>query len=837
MKESIETYNEFYRFLHVVKNCKILLLSGTPIQDSIEEIADVMNLILPIKTKLPTGKDFINKFFTKQDNFFQINAKKAEELKSYFKGRVSYLGSPDTQIKKVFIGDKTGSLQYFKVYTDIMSDFQAKYYSKTFGKVVEETENADEEVKNSIYNNSRQAALFVFPDGKYGKDGFKKYIISKSNNTYSLNDELGKALSVNNDDERQRQRLEKLYKYSSKFAKCIENILKATKEGKLSFVFCSYIHGSGGILFSLILRLFGFSKATGEDLTKGKRYAIVNSEMSSAKEIKDIINKYNDPSNRHGEYISVLIGSNVISEGFTLKNVQEEHILTGHWNYSETAQVIARGYRLNSHEDLLNEGLVPVLSVYLYVSMPNPDGEYRDVESIDLKLYEFSEVKDVNIKHVERLIQESAFDCALDYKRNYKPGYDYQRECNYAKCEYKCDGIESLDVSEKELDYSTYNLYYNQLNVKNAVNDIIELFKTRFNLNFKNIKNILNMYSVYDLLTALNDIIVKQHIVTNKYGFSCYIMHENNNYFLVNNLGDNKNYLSEFYVANQIVRETSDFKTILDKDLYSQNIPEIIEALFKLENEEEIKKVIESLPLKIQNILLENSITALENGINVNDLQRDVILNNLKKYAKKVGNDLWISFLLKDNDVIRCSRIETGFKEWGACSEDEKTIYNETTKEDILSFEDNEYGLYGIVEGNKFKIKENVYEETFKKGKPGEKDKRKELKGKVCGSYSKGALVDIVINKLRIDTPTDDDKNTNIWQKRSKESETDLKNKIKKAMLKDPVITLDIDNINKEQALYYQYIYEKSKEELCGKIKNFLESKGLVMYINKKNDI
>ena len=39
-------------------------------------------------------------------------------------------------------------------------------------------------------------------------------------------------------------------------------------------------------------------------------------------------------------------------------------------------------------------------------------------DSIDLRMYQGSEIKDLNIKGIERIIKEAAFDCALNYNRN-----------------------------------------------------------------------------------------------------------------------------------------------------------------------------------------------------------------------------------------------------------------------------------------------------------------------------------------------------------------------------------------------------------------------------------
>ena len=139
--------------------------------------------------------------------------------------------------------------------------------------------------------NSRQSSLFVFPDGSYGKEGFDqdKYIKKTSANTflnegskkknYSLGNELSKLLRGSNNEDK----LQKLEKYSSKYASCIRNILNGYRSGKSCFVFCEYVEGSGGILFSLILGLFGFKQYKGTEdlklpLKPGMRYSIINNK-------------------------------------------------------------------------------------------------------------------------------------------------------------------------------------------------------------------------------------------------------------------------------------------------------------------------------------------------------------------------------------------------------------------------------------------------------------------------------------------------------------------------------------------------------------------------------
>ena len=55
-KEKSIQYNQIHRLMHLVKGCKKIIMSGTPMTDTIDGIADVMNLILPLDNQMPTLK-------------------------------------------------------------------------------------------------------------------------------------------------------------------------------------------------------------------------------------------------------------------------------------------------------------------------------------------------------------------------------------------------------------------------------------------------------------------------------------------------------------------------------------------------------------------------------------------------------------------------------------------------------------------------------------------------------------------------------------------------------------------------------------------------------------
>ena len=67
-------YNNIFRLLHLVKNTKTILMTGTPMIDTPAEIASLMNLILDSDKQLPTGKNFDEKYMvTTKNGDFVVN--------------------------------------------------------------------------------------------------------------------------------------------------------------------------------------------------------------------------------------------------------------------------------------------------------------------------------------------------------------------------------------------------------------------------------------------------------------------------------------------------------------------------------------------------------------------------------------------------------------------------------------------------------------------------------------------------------------------------------------------------------------------------------------------
>jgi len=754
LKETLEMYNQYHRFVHLVKNCKIILLSGTPMKDSPDEIASVLNLLLPLDEQFPTGDEFLKEYMTEKNDVYVLKKSKREEFRSKLKGKVSSLREVFSNIERRFIGQPNyGNMKYFIVDPLKMSKFQSKVYASAY--------TVDKETKG-IYISTRESSLFVFPDGSYGKKGFDKHIKMEQKHssvyggntelTYKMRPELISALKGKNVEET----LQNIRKCSVLYGTVIEKILN-TKGN--CFVYSSIVKGSGCIVFSLLLELVGFYKANGKEKNTGMRYALLTNKTTTPTSLKLINSRFNKSDNMHGDYIKLIIGSKAISEGFSFKNVILEVVNTPHWNYSETAQALARGIRLGSHNDLIKAGENPIVEIMQPVSIPD---EKYGVFSIDVHMYQTSEIKDISIRGILRVLLEVSFDCALNYFRNHvEDGVDYSRECDYTVCNYTCDGVNMEAIrdglQDANIDYSTYQLYYanpqisairmkieqlfrnnreidlnsivenlkdefkeeeilnamhtiqeetgseifdyhtyfdiySRTPVKKLMNKIEEIFRETFSIHFSNLVEQFEDSTKFEVITALRTLINDNIVIVNKYGLFSYIREENNTYFLVSNSNIHTN--QNLFFTNYYVKYPTIYENnsfdIITDEMYRDILPQMVQRLCQADPQD-YSKFLKSLDVHIQEMFIEASLSAKNQRLNVNKPLRKYILEYFKHFIKQV-EEKWVSTLLKDSDgVLRCM---DGDGVWSDCDSGFKGLIEKKNIEYQKKIrDDNEYKI------------------------------------------------------------------------------------------------------------------------------------------------
>jgi len=267
-----------------------------------------------------------------------------------------------------------------------------------------------------------------------------------------------------------------LAKYSPKYLTMIQNIQKNAPNGKiLVYSFFLSLIGLNSFSYALIqtgkwapFRLKKINKmweideredekdekdkkdkwkfifyASGEDQEIRDIYRkIINSEWDKlgadceklVKQLKAI-----HSNNNYGEVIKMMMTTKTGSEGLDLKEMRYIHIMEPYWQHVLIDQVIGRGVRNKSHLSLPEKDRNVEVFIYMstitpnlvrkisYIDVRNDTYKYSNpalsdkvnkVVTSDEYLYLTSERKRLVITEFQRLMKESAFDCALNYRDN-----------------------------------------------------------------------------------------------------------------------------------------------------------------------------------------------------------------------------------------------------------------------------------------------------------------------------------------------------------------------------------------------------------------------------------
>lgn len=509
-----ENYFVFLKALQKSYNYKLILLTATPMFDSVSEIFEIANLLncsedkkflLPIRNDLVSEK-LISKTDTSSEivsnSVYFVTDKGISLLKDRLRGKVSFLESNSEFFpKKIFKGSKLQGGQ-LKVFKTGMSDLQKNIYRSVL--------NSDE--KDILFKKTSDISTIVYPDSSYGKEGFLKYS-KKASEVFDIS---------------------KLPFYSPKLHFIVSDCL--TGEGK-RFIYSNYVNNGGTELVEAVLQTNGINNYSSR--SKGIKYYSIK-ESTSVRRRKEILNIFNSKENINGELIKIIIGSPVLSEGVSFKNVRAVHILEPHWNLSRIDQVIGRSARLFSHSSL------PVskrnVNIYLHCSVDEKDN------SIDLLKYRVSEKKDIAISKVILLLKEIAIDCSFNkvsIKRE-----NFSRECNYTVCDYKCLDYE---ISEKTtIDSDTFELKKHFPEEYNRVlNGIKKIFSKGFTFDLKFIRDKID--SEYTL-QVLEEIILKKIVVQNMNGEPCVIKEAKRFYYIdkIDSGDDTKDFIYKKIKKNEI---------------------------------------------------------------------------------------------------------------------------------------------------------------------------------------------------------------------------------------------------------------------------------------------
>lgn len=495
-KKDSTQYDALHRFLHTVEGGRVILLTATPIWDTVYDIASLLNLLLPLNDQLPVLDEFTRKFFNRDG---ELRMSKAAELKAKMRGRISYLRSLISSAARHEIGVKNPWLNYINVYPSMMSDYQSTLSDHAKDAGAEKLDKRGKKIGDAFMGDARDATTCIYPvfdrgvekQGVYGVSAFEKYAISRRRKFLTkgvdkhgrpkrvestveeymfANEAIKRALGPSDGPDK----LSNLRKYSAKFAAVIEMLLDPSRLNEKAFIYSDSVKGTGGVIsLALVMQLYGFNWVKSADAlprngsapttAKPGSFVVITSEsqtISEPAQIRKTLEHYNRPENMYGPFVRIIIGSKTIAQGHTLKSTRQGHVMMPHWNLPGIDQAMGRIYRAGSFDQLpLDERYVNFYRhvavrdcddddecVTLPTGMSSPDGgTFSTTHTVDTHVYKLAEQKEYLNSQIYRLMKETAWDCSLAYNRNVlESDVEGTRECDFVECNYQCDNFPSV---------------------------------------------------------------------------------------------------------------------------------------------------------------------------------------------------------------------------------------------------------------------------------------------------------------------------------------------------------------------------------------------------------
>ena len=628
-------------------NLRVILLTATPMINLADEIVDLLNFIRPLNDQVQRDK-----IFTVEKNYdMKIKEGGLEYLKSKARGYISfYRGSiPYTFADRDEKGEIPKGLLFTPVIKNYMEDFQYKTYLET-------TKN----IEDTLDRGSTAAGCFVFPAlnknnddiiGCNSTEGTNTVINQLKNNGNKLRalinkklynnkipkDEIDRFILLNDKNNITGSILQLKYvkKFSIKYFNIITNLNKLV-EGRgtssaTAFIYSNIVKAGGIELFAEALLQNGYLEyqedgnydindetidyKTGLPYSNFKKnknihnfkpatFILITGGADESEEIPEVKQKiirevFNDIDNVDGKNIKFVLGSRVMNEGVTLKNVKEVHILDVFFNIPKMEQVIGRAVRMCVHKDAINdEYKFPKVAIYRYVI------GLKNELSTDELLYQRAEIKYLTIKDIERALKEIAFDCPLllhvnmfpeeieKYKNCVYPTLENVKAgkticpalCDFRRCDIKCDDkkLNQKYWNEKkgtykkldkdEIDYNTFNDDLAKQEIDTIKNKIKDLFRFKHVYTYEEIleeikKSLLDhqtkLFDEYFLYEALRNLEPKTEnefnnftdTIYDKFNIAGYLIHRGK-YYIFQPYNENEN-IPMYYRQNLDFNQTN----------------------------------------------------------------------------------------------------------------------------------------------------------------------------------------------------------------------------------------------------------------------------------------
>ncbi len=365
---------------------KTVFLTGTPIFDNAHEAALVLNLHRP-RILFPLSRELFESHFIdkKAGRNRNLDVMKNKLCFQYmFSGYISYSQ-----------GISPVSFPYrrniYKIH--VMQSEQLNGYLEKLAVDISKTSDKKEE-ENSVFNSFFNIEKQQTQEGRFlhPREACNIYIpsITKTHsgpeNVTANIEKLFEDISRINTYEK---KLEYFSKYSEKFAFIIKKILESEQndnEGPI-MVYCEWVW-YGIVPFVRMLQQLGWSLYNNEKIGSynNKRIGIwsgdalnyllgLKTDKDQEAYISNLQKIISCDENKNGRMCKVLITT--VTEGIDLKYISQVHLTMPWWNESKMEQIVGRGIRFCSHNNLPPER--QYVDIYYHCSVLSKD--YKSVNS------------------------------------------------------------------------------------------------------------------------------------------------------------------------------------------------------------------------------------------------------------------------------------------------------------------------------------------------------------------------------------------------------------------------------------------------------------------------
>lgn len=357
-----------------VARIKLLICTATPIIDNVRELVKFANILNPEDVKGTLTSD---------------DPDMEEKIRTWFIGKVSYVRELDTGIRIQYRGAKLTEDSYQVTESGEMGIFQSIVYTKALV----------EHGSANVWQYTREASDFTFPDGSSGREGAEKYFTSLEDDSFEspllvdflkpktkckCSKKVEDLLKVPNFKEKidedvwedmgeyyqrilcdcKQKTLENIGKLSIKARLFIESLFRIWKNAypRKGVTYAYFESVEVGVApLSICLEVMGFEryryskgdiKLSGITISKKLRYIPIIGKKHDKKSILSARDIINHEQNVEGEYIEVVLGSQATRVGLNFYNTINIARYSPWWNPGSSYQAISRAIRATSHETM-----------------------------------------------------------------------------------------------------------------------------------------------------------------------------------------------------------------------------------------------------------------------------------------------------------------------------------------------------------------------------------------------------------------------------------------------------------------------------------------------------